>query len=130
MQIDVPIRKGAIAGEVTAAPMAAMARAAHTYWSMARALGSPPTNRVVAFAHDGELREEGRGMAKSKAIPWTVRPIRVMDGCYSHALMHSLSFHSLSTYTCHPLGILKASSAFLCGNDTHVGRLIRSPCCV
>ena len=65
MQIDVPIRKGAIAGEVTAAPMAAMARAAHTYWSMARALGSqkwpppPPTNRVVAFADDGEGREEG-----------------------------------------------------------------------
>ena len=59
MQIDVPIRKGAIAGwEVTAAPMAA-----HTYWSMARALGSqkwpPPTNRVVAFADDGG-REGGR----------------------------------------------------------------------
>ena len=59
MQIGVPIRKGAIAGEVAAA---------HTYWSMARALGSqkwpPPTNRVVAFADDGEGREEGHGQVQ------------------------------------------------------------------
>ena len=78
MQIDVPIRKGAIAGEVAAA---------HTYWSMVRALGSPPTNRVVAFADDVQGREEGQVQGHSMSVS----PIRVMDGCYSHALMHSLS---------------------------------------
>ena len=42
---DVPIRKGAIA----AAPMA---MAAHTYWSMVRALGSQPLPLEVAAAAD------------------------------------------------------------------------------
>lgn len=116
MQIDVPIRKGGIAGEVAAAPMAA-----HTYWSMVRALGlqkwPPPTNRVVAFADDGG-REGGRGMAKSKAIPWTVRPSdgRMLFPCID-AL--SLSLHSLSTRVT-LLAISRRAAHFFAG-DTHVG---------
>ena len=115
MQIDVPIRKGAIAGEVTAAPMAA----AHTYWSMARALGSqkwpPPTNRVVTFADDGEGREEGHGQLQGHSMDCPSDG-RMLFSCID-AL--SLSIHLVLTRVTLLAFSRRAAHSF--AGDTHVG---------